>query len=133
MRSASARVAAKGFSIEDVDAGGEELGGDGGVVDGGDADGGGVEGHGRKRGSSSTEAKAGDVVGGGEGRAALGVGFDESGELERVGAGEFELAIDAKVIAAEGAGADDGDAEGRHGYFLLRRGQRDSTASRQRA
>jgi len=36
------------------------------------------------------------------------------------------------VIAAEGAGADDGYAKGRHGYFFGA-GVGDSTASRQRA
>jgi hypothetical protein len=46
---------------------------------------------------------------------------------------EFELAVDAKVVAAEGAGADDGDAERRHGYFWLAApGRGDSTATRQR-
>jgi hypothetical protein len=44
--------------------------------------------------------------------------------------GGFQLAVDAEMIAAEGAGADDGDAKGWHGYFF---GAGDSTASRQRA
>jgi hypothetical protein len=37
------------------------------------------------------------------------------------------------VIAAEGAGADDGYAKGRHGYFFAGADMGDSTASRQRA
>jgi hypothetical protein len=43
----------------------------------------------------------------------------------------LQLAVDAEVIAAECAGADDGDAEGRHGYLAV--GMGDSTAARQRA
>jgi hypothetical protein len=31
--------------------------------------------------------------------------------------GEFELAIDAEVVAPEGAGTDDGYAKGRHGLL----------------
>jgi hypothetical protein len=68
--------------------------------------------------------------------AACGVGFDEGGELYEAGAGEFELAIDAEVVAPEGAGTDDGDADGRHaGYFFAAEslGVGDSTAARQRA
>ncbi len=61
--------------------------------------------------------------------AAGGVGFDEGGELDEGGVGEFELAVDAEVVAPEGAGTDDGYAEGWHRYFLAG----DSTASRQRA
>ena len=65
--------------------------------------------------------------------AALGVGFDEGGELDEFGLSGFELAVDAKVIAAEGAGADDGDAQRGHGYFwAAAAGSGDSTASRQR-
>jgi hypothetical protein len=46
---------------------------------------------------------------------------------------EFEFAVDAKVIAPEGAGADDGDAKRWHGYFCAAApGSGDSTALRQR-
>jgi hypothetical protein len=45
----------------------------------------------------------------------------------------LHLAIDAQVVAAKGAGTDDGDLYGlRHGYFLAA-GVGASTASRQRA
>jgi hypothetical protein len=43
--------------------------------------------------------------------------------------GELEFAVDTEVVAPEGTGSDDGDAEGWHGYFFAG----DSTASRQRA
>jgi hypothetical protein len=42
---------------------------------------------------------------------------------------EFELAVDAKVVAPEGAGADDGYSDGWHGGYLTGV----STAARQRA
>jgi hypothetical protein len=46
---------------------------------------------------------------------------------------KFELAVDAEMIAPEGAGADDGDAQNRHGYFCAATpGSGDSTATRQR-
>jgi hypothetical protein len=46
---------------------------------------------------------------------------------------EFELAVDTKMIAPEGTGADDGDAQRGHGYFCAATpGSGDSTASRQR-
>ena len=90
--------------------------GDGGVVGGGDADGGGleVEVGGEQVGDGG---EGGDVVGGGEGFAALDEGVDERCELDEVGVSEFELAIDAKVIPPEGARAHDGDAKGRHATF----------------
>jgi hypothetical protein len=44
----------------------------------------------------------------------------------------LQLAVDAEVIAAKGAGADDGDAKWGHGGYLAA-GDGDSTASRQRA
>ncbi len=67
---------------------------------------------------------------GGEQFAARGVGVDEGDELDERWVGLFELAIDAEMVAAEGAGADDGYAKRGHGYFF---GVGDSTASRQRA
>jgi hypothetical protein len=44
----------------------------------------------------------------------------------------LQLAVDAQMIAAERAGADDGYLQRRHGYFFAT-GAGDSTASRQRA
>ncbi len=110
----------------------KELFGDGGVVEGGDADGSCVEGEvgGEDVGDGG---EGGDVVGGGEGGAPLGEGIDESGELDEMRVSELEFAIDAKVIAPEGTGADDGDAKRRHGYFWAAApGSGDSTATRQR-
>jgi hypothetical protein len=46
---------------------------------------------------------------------------------------EFELAVDAEVVAPEGAGADDDYAKGRHGYLAAGATAGDSTARRQRA
>jgi hypothetical protein len=46
---------------------------------------------------------------------------------------EFELAVDAEVVAPEGAGTDDGYAYGRHLGYLAAVGVGDSTAWRQRA
>jgi hypothetical protein len=121
----------EGFFDEDVDVGEEELFRDGGVVDGGDADGGGVDGG--WRGEELLDGGEGrDVVGSGVGLAARGVGVDDGGELEEVGVSGLQLAVDAEVIAAEGAGADDGDAKWGHGGYLAV-GVGDSTASRQRA
>lgn len=102
-------------------------------MDGGDADGCGVEGE--IRGEEFGEGReGGDVVGGGEGGAATGVGFDESGEVNELGVSLFELAVDAEMVAPEGAGADDGYAQRGHGYFLAEvSGSGASTASRQRA
>jgi hypothetical protein len=99
----------EGLLDEEVEAGEQELLGDGGVVDGGDADGCGVQ---RKAcGEEFVERREGwDVVGRGEGGASRVVGFDESGELNEVGMSEFELAVDAKMIAPEGTSTDDGDA-----------------------
>ena len=123
----------EGLLDEEIEAGEKELLGDGGVVDGGDADGSGVEvelcveefGEG---------GEGGDVVGGGGGVAATGVGLDESGEENELGMSKFELAVDAEVIAPEGAGADDSYAKRGHGYFFAEEsGSGASTASRQRA
>lgn len=108
----------------------EELLGYGCVMEGGNADGGGVE----------SETGGEEIVDGGKGRDAEGfggalaelwVGFDERGEVDE-GRGLLELAIDAQMITAEGAGADDRDAERGHGYFFAAEAG-DSTASRQRA
>jgi hypothetical protein len=53
--------------------------------------------------------------------------------LDELRVSEFKFAIDAKVIAPEGAGADDGDAQWWHGYFCAAApGSGDSTAMRQR-
>ena len=110
----------------------EKLLGDGGVMDGGDADGCGVEGE--VGGEEFGERCEGwDVIGRGKEGAALGVGFDERGELNEFGVSKFELAVDAKVIAPEGASANDGDAQRWHGYFCAAvPGSGDSTATRQR-
>jgi hypothetical protein len=79
------------------------------VVDGGDAEGGGVDGEaGGGEGFDGGEGGDGEVgLGGGAG---AGVGIDDGGEFDGE-AGVFELAIDAEVVAAEDACADDGDAE----------------------
>ncbi len=73
----------------------------------------------------------------GELRAALGVGLDERGEVDESWVQRLHLAVDTEMIAAEGAGADDGDLYGlRHGYFLaagVTASMGASTASRQRA
>ena len=122
----------EGFFDEEIEAGEEELLGDRGVMDGGDADGCGAE---REVGGEEfgEGGEGRDVVGSGEGGAARCVGFDESGELNELGMSEFELAVDAKMIAPEGAGTDDGDAQRRHGYFCAATlGSGDSTATRQR-
>jgi hypothetical protein len=66
--------------------------------------------------------EGGDVVGGGEFGATGGVGFDERGELEEIGVRGLELAVDAEVVAPEGAGADDGDAKGSGGIARSRYG-----------
>ena len=63
---------------------------------------------------------------------ASGIGFDDCGEADEIRVREFELAINAEVVAPEGAGTDDGNAKGRHRYFFAE-GVGDSTASRQRA
>ncbi len=143
----------EGLFDEDVDAGGEQISGDAGVVDGGHADGCGVDGctvdrcirghpthvamrprhewatrHRRQEFGDAGEG--GDVILRGERVAARGVGLDEGGEVDEVRVGGLELTVDAQMVAAEGTGADDGDAKGRHGYFF---GVGDSTASRQRA
>ncbi len=101
-------------------------------MDGGDADGCGVE---REVGGEEfgEGREGGDGVGRGDGGAARCVGFDESRELNELGMSKFELAVDAKMIAPKGAGADDGDAQRRHGYFCAATsGSGDSTATRQR-
>jgi hypothetical protein len=79
------------------------------VVDGGDAEGGGVDGEaGGGEGFDGGEGGDGEVgLGGGAG---AGVGIDDGGEFDGE-AGVFELAVDAEVVAAEDACADDGDAE----------------------
>ncbi len=121
----------KGFFDEDVHTVIEQLGSDSGVVDGGNADAGGVRAellaqvlHG---------GEGGDVVEGGEVVTASGVWFDEGGEVDEPGMSEFELAVDAEVVAPEGAGTDDGYAYGRHLGYLAAVGVGDSTAWRQRA
>ena len=123
----------EGLFDEEVEVGEQELLGDGGVMDGGDADGCGVEGE--MRGEEFFDRReGGDVGGGGEGGTARCVGFDKCGEVNELGVSLFELAIDAEMIAPEGAGADDGYAKRRHGYFFaVVPGTEDSTASRQRA
>ncbi len=68
----------EGLFDEDVDAGGEELVGDGCVVDGGHADGDGVEGE--VGGEEVVDGGEGADVVGGVGGAASGVGLDEGDE-----------------------------------------------------
>lgn len=100
----------EGFFNEDVEAGEQELFGYRCVMHGGHADGCGVE-----RQVSSEELwkrrEGWDVVGRGERCAALGVRFDKSGELNEFGVSEFQFSIDAKVIAPEGAGTNDGNTQ----------------------
>ncbi len=125
----------EGFFDEDIDAGKQELPGDGGVECGGDADGGGVD-PGPKIGTRGTQhvcdgGEGRDVVLGGEGFTQRGTGFDEGGELDEVRLGGLELAIDAEMVSPEGAGPDDGNAQSWHGYLAA--GAGDSTAARQRA
>lgn len=110
----------EGLFDEDVDAGAEETFGDGCVVDGGHADGGGVEGE--AGGEEIVDCGEGMDVVGGVGGAARGVGLDECDELDELGVCGGELAVDAQVVATEGAGADDGDAKRWHGGLL--RGRR---------
>jgi hypothetical protein len=122
----------EGFLDEDVEVGAEELFGDSGVVGCRDADGCGVDGIGvcdpahvamglrHKRGTEQVcdGGEGGDVVESGKVVAAGGVGLNEGGELDEVGVGEFEFAVDAEVVAPEGAGTDDGYACGRHVWLL---------------
>jgi hypothetical protein len=109
----------EGLFDEEVEVGEQELLGDGGVMEGGDADGCGVEVE--LRGEEVVDGReGGDVAGGGYGGAARRVGFDEGGEVDELGVSLFELAVDAEMIAAEGAGPDDGYAERRHGLLLCR-------------
>ena len=102
------------------------------MMDGGDADGCGVEGE--VGGEQRVDRREGrNVVGRAEGRAALGDRFYERDQLHELRLSKFEFAIDAKVIAPEGAGANDCDAQRRHGYFCAAvPGNGDSTAIRQR-
>ncbi len=82
------------------------------------------------------------VADGGEGRDAVGGEVEgaplrdrihERDELDELGLSGFELAIDAKVIAPEGARAHNCDAKREHGYFCAGApGRGDSTATRQR-
>ena len=100
----------EGFFDEDVEAGGEQGRGGCGVMDGGDADAGGVDGEvGGEEGLDVGEG--GDVVVGGGGVAGFGVGVDDGGQGDG-GARGFKLAVDAEVVAAEGSGAEDGEAGG---------------------
>jgi hypothetical protein len=96
------------------------------MMHGGDADGCGVE----RAGAGEAGFDGGE---GGDGEVFCGFGgggwvaVDDSGELDGM-TGVFELTKDAEVVASEGSGSDDGDAEwmgGGHYFF--------STASRQRA
>jgi hypothetical protein len=86
-------------------------------MDGWDADGGGVEWV-RRSEALFDGGEAGDAeflcgFGGGSGAA-----VDDGGELDGL-AGLFELAIDAEMIAPEGSGSDNGDAEWMRGRHLL--------------
>ena len=82
-------------------------------MNGGDADGGRI--YGGVRGQKLVDrSEGGNGVAGGCGRARCGVGVYDGRELHFGGGRGFELAVDAEMVAAEGTGPDDGDAEGRH-------------------
>lgn len=99
----------EGLFDEDVELGEEKLLGDCGVMDGWDADGCGVEG--QVCGEKFGEGREGwDAIGRGKEGAALRDGFYECRELNEPGMSELELAVDTKVIASEGASANDSDA-----------------------
>ena len=125
-------IRGEGLFDEDVEAGEKKVLRHRGVMDGGYADGCGVEG--QVGGEHLSERREGwDVVGRGEGRATLGDRFNERYQLNELRLSDFELAIDAKVIAPEGASANYCDAQRRHGYFCAAApGSADSTAMRQR-
>lgn len=101
-------------------------------MDSGDADGCGVEGE--VGGEQLGDRREGwDVVARSEGGAAFGDRFYNRSQLNELRLSDFELAINTKVIAPEGASANDCDAQRRHGYFCAAApGSGDSTATRQR-
>ena len=100
----------EGFFNEDVEAGEQELLGYGCVMHCGHADGCGVER--QVSGEEIWKRREGwNGVRRGESRAAPGVGFDERGELNEFRVSKFQLAIDAEVIAPEGASANDSNAQ----------------------
>ena len=112
----------QGFFDEDVEAGTQEIGGDGGVGDGGNTDAGRVK---RKFGGE-------EIWDGGEGRDAEAgrqgftferVGFDQGGKCNGL-AGSSEVGVDAQVVLAEGATTNDSDAEGRRRHDELLPGGR---------
>ena len=99
-------------------------------MDGGDADGRGVErACGCEGGFDSAECRDAEFLPGFLGD--VGVAVDDGGELYGLAA-LFKFAIDAKMVATEGSGSDDGDAEWLGGgHYFLSTGA--STAWRQRA
>ena len=120
----------EGFFDEEVYACREQRLGCGGVVDGGDADGRGIE---RACGceAASMVAKAGMLNFSAALGCGCGVGVDDGGELDGL-AGLLEFAVDAEMVATEGSGSDDGDAEWvGEGHYFFSTGL--STAERQRA
>jgi len=117
---------------EQVEPGMEQRGGYRVVMDGGNGDGGGVEtevrGEQRGRVWKNGDGVSGSGVGG-----AGGVGLDGGDQGDSV-IGDLQLTVDAKVVAAEGAGAGNGDTEdGLACYFAApAAGSLPSTALRQR-
>ena len=102
---------------QNIDAGLEQCAGDGGVGAGGDADGGGVELDlaGGARGEAGVDVV--EDAGCGENRIAApagagGIAFDDGREADGIAGSCAQFANDAEMIAAEGAGADDGEPDG---------------------
>jgi hypothetical protein len=106
-----------GFFDKNVDAGFEECGGDWGVSAGGHADGCGVK---RKLACGAGGEAGIQIAEGADARelrfqcvGAGGIAFNNGGEAHRSARCGAQLVKDAEMIAAEGAGADDGEADGR--------------------
>jgi hypothetical protein len=126
----------EGLFDEDVEAGLEQLLGHGGMMDGRDANGGGVDAETCME-QISDGSEAGDRMAVGGLTTKFRVGLNKGRQSDGIGICGLEFAIDAKVIAAERTGSDDGYAKRGHGYFLEAAAGAglvgDSTASRQRA
>jgi hypothetical protein len=56
------------------------------------------------------DARAGKV--GLQGQRAGGIAFDDGGKTDSLGRASAQFANDAEMVAAEGAGSDDGEADG---------------------
>ena len=99
----------EGLFDEDIDAGEQQGLRSDGVLSGGHADGGRVETE-----CSSVEfvcrSEGGDAVLRTELQATLCIGIDKSDELHQFGVRGLKFAVDAKVVAPEGARTDDGNA-----------------------